>query len=76
MGCNKIMWEPTRADKSAVGAMNRPLRLRRPWGYPDSFVKAYKWIQFGLLHTLDDIRWFSIFLSVKRNIFISETSYH
>src|SRR5258706_9617123 len=26
MGCNKIIWASPKADKSAVGAMNRPLR--------------------------------------------------
>ena len=32
MGCNEYIWPSRRADKSAVGAMNRPLRrLRRPW---------------------------------------------
>ena len=26
MGCNKVVWQPARADKSAMGTMNRPLR--------------------------------------------------
>jgi hypothetical protein len=27
MGCNKILRQPRRADKSAMGTMNRPLRV-------------------------------------------------